>query len=371
MITHLEKALVALYMEEKSFRDVDAGAINLAIHRLSQSDYFQGNFASWKFLRRSDDYVGLYQETSRGLASISPLDSMFGDADDYRDEGFNDTPSEPWPRVPKSRGPSDNPMDESECSSALRARADHYLEALWRTRPDWAWLKHPQPADVLRRQDLKITVLAGKQALAEKLEEILSGPLVSSVRRLGIEYHEPLSWGDRSDWRYVVAHNAMEVAGIAGVFQKEDQWIVSYVSVAPGFRNRGVSLRMYQKILDLCVSDQKMLVRSSPGKFTQEHPEITAAYDRMVMEQPVLHGYSGYLSFALEEALKRLPYEQVLTAGKAACDDLLKTHRGPSDSLSHGYGCSEDRAIALRLRDHLKDAVAPAQTKRKQSRRTP
>lgn len=186
----------------------------------------------------------------------------------------------------------------------------------------WQQLRTPTPEQRVARYTLRYELLDDK-ALDARLEQVLGETyrLDGSLATQGIEYHTAPGWIDR-DMRYILAHNGQEIAGILGLSNLRP-WTygVNYLAVAPGFRKRGVGRGLFAGAIDACVADGRVLVRTSPGEYTYTRPAITAAFDQMCQQAPVLHVQANsYLMSAVGRALERMPITQAMEYFKPLCD---------------------------------------------------
>lgn len=220
-------------------------------------------------------------------------------------------------------------------SEETERAAEAVLERVRDQHPQlWQLLMAPVPQQLAARRKLTYDIL-DRDELDARLVHVL-GPtyrLDGSLATQGMEYHTAPGWND-GNMRYVLAHNENEVAGILGMSMFR-QWTygVNYVSVAPGFRQQGVARNLFSKVIEACVADQRVLVRTTPGEYASEHPGITAGFDRLCVQAPVLHVLANStLMSAVGRGVERLGFDQAMRLYKPLCD---RFDVGPERELWH------------------------------------
>ena len=308
----------------------DLSAANVTAWRLLRGPYLHDTYASWCLAETGPGDWRLVQPwMDSEIISRDVLEPFY--ADPYAevwDAKDDSSPPEAFFLKPRSHqfAPPRLAEGEESLSAEIRVRADALLERVRTQHPAAVdRLLRPTPNQIHRRHALCIETVQGHE-WREKVESFL-GPFPDwSLRAYGIEYHNTPGRREGKDL-YFVAHNAEEIAGIIKL-GADGHWAysVGYVSVAPGFRGKGLSRHLYTTALARCAADGRVLVRSTPGDRTP--PEVTAAYDRLVQGAPVLHTASnGPLCLGLQKCFKTgRSYADLVAALKPACDDVLPSH---------------------------------------------
>lgn len=367
MLARLRHDLVHFFMGEQKFSTLDCSAINLALFQLVHAPYFEGGGDHFVLVGEGDQFFTLRQERYGELKPADPLMHCYRDA--WDDSDSEDPPPSgspllrPAPDRPKPTSPLT--VDVQDLPLILHTRAADLLDRFLGASPQWCRLFEASPEQLERRHDVVVEHFFGAEDLHNRLRDILGPDHDVTLGQDGIQYHRPVwSWHDPDHrHRYILAHNGEEVAGLLHYLDRPHEKGLSFVSVAPGFQHHGLSQRLYAAFIDVCIEEQCLLKRSSPSDFALANPQITAAYDRMVLASPVLHiSSSGRTCSALQVALQTLPYEQVFAPAKRACDEALKLERARGSWMWDGG--QEDRTTAEALLAQLSASpVVPAPLK--------
>lgn len=301
-------------------------AANVVAQRLLQSPYLGQTYQDWHLVERAPGEWRLVQYAPGGqVFDRDPLLPFYRDA--LQEEPLH-VPVDRFvlsPR-PETLPIPNQPPSQAHLSADVTARAQALLEQVFQANPTaMGRLLSPSPTQLEQRQRLQVDALHPKD-LQETLYRLL-GPLHdASLRAYGIDYHTAPSYSTPDTTLYLLAHNGEEVAGLMKLGTSSGWgYGVGYICVAPGFRNQGLSQRLYQAAIDRCLADDKVLIRSDPGDQTPR--QATLVYDRLILGSPVLH--TTFHSPA-EQGFKLLhdngvPYGQWMEALKAACDAAVRT----------------------------------------------
>lgn len=300
----------------------DLSAANIVAYRLLRGAYLGETYASYQLAEIAPDEWRLFQDWRGDAQPRDPMrpfyESPYMDVDEDRKDQFIVQP---------------RPMQVRDCdltfiqgeegiSSEIRARADALMDRVLQHAPGKVQrLLDPALEHVQARKDLRIDVFTDTGELADMLRDKLGDGMDWSLRSYGIDYHSFGHFSHKSV--FLVATNADEVAGMLKLGANEPgSYVLSYVSVAPGFREQGLSKALYARAIDLCQRDERVLIRSQPGEFTRQHPIITLSYDKMVKESHVLHADSeSPFRFLFKTSLERgMTYAQMLARYKPDCD---------------------------------------------------
>lgn len=178
--------------------------------------------------------------------------------------------------------------DEVDMREAERLARDH-LEGM--DRKLYSKLFNPTFEDMRKRHVLTIEEVEERE-LDDRLMDILGAYRSSSLSREGHKFHSGNYWMDKDKWRFVIAHNKKELAGIVGYYEKDKTIHLSYVSVAKTFRNNGLSKKMLLFVAQYARDNRKVLIRSKDSDYSKEvgaDKSYSALFDR----ENVLHVISG------------------------------------------------------------------------------
>ena len=313
MLHRLRQAIADDFLSQKAHGPEDVAAAQVAFWTLLRSPYFNGNHEQLKFVQFGPLAFSLEVESSGNQVRLDPLEYFYpSDWDEPDTRAF---------RVPFPQHTHDPVAVESleAIAPSIVSKAQSMVDRLIALEPRFQKLVKPSSEGMAQRRSVGIELL-DREGLEERLTVVLGEGHGSSLRAEGIRYHSP-GWSDGADWRYLLAHNGEEVAGVLGFYAKESSLVLSYVSVAPGFRKEGLSMRLYERLLEICQAEQRFLVRSSPGEFTKANPAITQAYNRLLRESPVLHiTAGGYLHKAIQDGLDAVGMPQLFPLAKPVCD---------------------------------------------------
>ena len=313
MLHRLSQAIAEDFRVHGSHGPEDVAAAQVAFWQLLRSPYFNGNHAHLAFVRRGPLAFALEMERSGNTVTLDPLKDYYpSDWDEPGMTGFR-VPAPVWTQEPERL------EDVEGIASSVREKAQATVGRVVVQHPAFAKLLNPSTEDLRRRRLVQIELL-DREGLDARLATVLGPGHYPSLQAEGIRYHSP-SWSDDASWRYLVAHNQEEVAGVLGFYAREKSLVLSYVSVAPGFRKEGLSMRLYEQLLDACCQEERFLVRSSPSEFTRANPGITRAYSRLLRDAPVLHATTGgYLQKALQDGLDEVGMARLFPLAKPVCD---------------------------------------------------
>jgi len=319
----------------------DASVANVVMHALLNAPGFQGAYANHQLFQWAPGFFRL-GFSAHGESRLSFCDVF----EDYypSDLWYGDEDEEPnWIELPK--GTSSTPAVVSVVPEEVAQTAQLHLEILAERHPDLASLLAPSSTQLTQRQELRLE-FATNQTLAGLVEEINGTRQDPCLKRQGIIYHHPTSSNlHNHPWVFWVAHNGDEIAGVLGaLLSEEDKSLsLSYVSVAPGFRNQGLAKRLMNAAMDYGVEQELFFVRSSPGVFSEKHPEVAQGFDRWVMAHTIPHvsGGSGSVAWSLARARRELPWEAFCAVAKPLCDEWLERCPSLRGTVRLEYGVEE------------------------------
>lgn len=301
----------------------EASVANVVMHALLTAPGFEDAYANHQLFEWAPGFVRL------GFFAHGESRPSFCDVfqDYYSGDWYGDEDEEPkWIELPQ--GAFSTPGALPAAPADMAAAAQLHLEILAERHPEVAAVLAPSPAALKQRQEIQIEQAFGR-SLAPLVEGIQGTQQDPCLRRQGIVYHHPTSsnlWNH--PWVFWVAHNGDEVAGVLGaLLSEEDKSLsLSYVSVAPGFRNQGLAKRLMNAAMDYGVEQELFFVRSSPGVFSEKHPEVAQGFDRCVMAHAIPHvsGGSGSVAWSLARARRELPWEAFCEVAKPLCDEWLE-----------------------------------------------
>ena len=344
---YLLAPVYSLILKERPQDSDELSAANLVALRLLTGPYLGNSYASWGVANVGGGRWCLMQDWDNELIDRDVLEpfheSWFG-YDEYDEEPGRDVYCVAPPRhVNRVRSLL---QGEDHVPQPIRDRADAMLERLRALHPEAvSQLLSPTAEQLQRRQDIQIVAVRGRQ-FSEHLRPIIGDWADWSLRAYGIKYYNPSYTSDKDF--YFLAHNGVEVCGVMKLGTARDWgYGVSFVSVSPGFRGQGLSLKLYQSAISQCLKDGKALIRTDPGEGTP--PQATLAYDRIVKASPVIHTTShGALTYPLQEVFKKgWPYATLVEKLKVACDEIIPT----PEQRMEGYTGSFDYKASQELRE--------------------
>lgn len=301
----------------------EASMANVVMQALVTAPGFEGAYTNHQLFEWAPGFVRLGFFTHR--ESQPSFCDVFQDY--YSSDWYGDEDEEPnWIELPE--GAFSTPVALPAAPAGMAAVARLHLEILAERHPEVAAVLAPSGAALKQRRELQIEQAVGR-ALGPLVEGIQGTQHDPCLKRQGIVYHHPTSsslWNH--PWVFWVAHNGDEIAGVLGAMElEEDKSLsLSYVSVAPGFRNQGLATRLMNAAMDYGVQKELFFVRSSPGVFSEEHPKVAQGFDRCVMAHAIPHvsGGSGSVAWSLARARRELPWEAFCEMAKPLCDEWLE-----------------------------------------------
>lgn len=309
--------LLETFASEKQGEEADVSAANVVAWWMVHGPYLDDTYQTHQLRVSKNGQVRLWQDgADRGDRNPVKLLERDGYFDDERVDGEEFS-------LPSTYIEKMTPIGVDEVPKEILARAHTLLDRVRRAHPQAiARLLDPTDAQMSARQHITIREV-DQDGLYGFLNEILGQLHDGSLRTYGVDYHTVPHYSHKA--RYLVAHNQDEVAGILKLGANRDwSYGLGYVAVAPGFRGRGLSKALFAAALGVCERDGKVLVRTDPGDFAEEHPETTARYDQMARDGGVLHVESGtYVEGAVERAVKQIGYRDACRAFKGLCDSVV------------------------------------------------
>lgn len=309
MFNRLHRGLLNLFVQGE--KETDPSVLHVALWQMLNLPYFEDGYAH---IELAGDPSGGYRVQIRDHRGYANSVDLFADLD--WDSPWFERQSkliEPVGPLPTVAWLSVEP--------AIRDRANVLVEGLLQQTPSLRKLAAPSPEDLSKRRRWVIEACDDRE-VTRKLAQLLGSNFGVDLLKEGIPYYDG-QWSDTGNkLSYFLAHNHEGVAGILGYKQKEQEMVLSFVSVAPAFRQQGLSLQLYQHLVNLCVEHQCYLSRTKPGIYTRSKPGITEGYNRWLKTQPVLHVTDGgYLQGAMKEGLNALGYERFFALAKPVCDE--------------------------------------------------
>ncbi len=305
----------------------DASMANVVLYQLLQAPLFENTYANHRLYQQAEGFFQIGVPDSRHscpmmvdiFEDLYPYDFWEPDEDDDAPPPFIDLPV----FTIRSATPWEGPLPTD-----LEREAAGHIQALRRLSPDIALLFAPCAQDLVRRKEVVIEELQFSQ-LFDRQKQILGTRADARLLRSGLTYHDTRDLGYRSDslWRFWLAHNGDEVAGVLGAQRNPDssELVLSYVTVGPGFRGQGLAKRLMTCAMDFAQAHELLFVRTAPGVFSRENPGVAEGFDRWVMAHGVPHvSGSGYFPEAVRRARAELPWEAFCSATKPHCDAWLQ-----------------------------------------------
>ena len=319
MFNRLHKGLLHLFVQDEE--ELDPSVLHAALWQALHLPYFENGYAHVELAGEAELGWRVQIRDHRNYASLVDL---FEDLD-WDSPWFERQPKRVEPTAPLQA------VSWLDVDPVVRDRANVLVKRLFERDPSLKKLAAPSPMDLSQRRQWVIEG-CDDQEVHRKLVELLGEDFGVDLLKEGIPYFDCRWSATANKLSYFLAHNHEGVAGVLGYQQKEHEMVLSFVAVAPAFRQQGLSLQLYQHLVDLCVERQCYLSRTKPGIYTRSNPEITGGYNRWLRSQPVLHVTDGgYLQGAMKEGLDALGYERFFTLAKPVCDErtLLPQENDP------------------------------------------
>lgn len=309
MFNRLHKGLLHLFVQGEE--ELDPSVLHAALWQTLHLPYFENGYAHVELAGENELGWRVQIRDHRGYASVVDL---------FEDLDWDN----PWfERQPKRVEPTAPLLVVSwlDVDPVVRDRANVLVKRLFEQNPSLKKLAAPSQMDLSQRRQWVIQA-CDDQEVHRTLAELLGEDFGVDLLKEGIPYFDCRWSATANKLSYFLAHNHEGVAGVLGYQQKEHEMVLSFVSVAPAFRQQGLSLQLYQRLVDLCVERQCYLSRTKPGIYTRDRPQITSGYSKWLKSQPVLHVASGgHLQGAMEEGFKALGYERFFALAKPVCDE--------------------------------------------------
>lgn len=338
MIDKIKNDLVEVFLEDKNSEVLNLSAINLALFKILKSEYFNNAYNDFYFLDRGDNFyqIGTTINEEMRVTICDPLEAIYfhddyfyGDEDEISDEEYQTMLK--------------NEVLKPECKTNIKVeniqnqeiidRANKYIEKLKEKNELYIKILDNDFEIIQSRYDIQITKV-NDRSIYDFLENFFGKNYDSTLKTSFINYYSDLD--NREDMTYFIAHNDFEIAGLLSIkHNRESCNVLSFVSVANSFREKGISKTLYKKLIEECEKEKKILVRSSPSKFTRENPHITESYNNLLLDSNILHVTSGYYSL-IEEILSnyynKIPYNELVKIAKKHCDKSLENDKKLSNT---------------------------------------
>lgn len=331
---YLLDPLYSLVAKERPQDPDELSAANVVGLRLLTGPYLGRSYQSWGLAQPESGHWCLCQEWDDEVIARDVLEPFYPAMFGFDEEEAPRYVVHP-PR--QTRALRQLEKGEDHVPAAIRARADAMLERLQALYPQAVGqLLHPTAEQLAHRQEIVIEAVEGRH-FSERLRPILGDWADWSLRSYGIKYHSPTYSSSKEV--FLLAHNGSEVCGVMKLgMSRPWAYVVSFISVTPGFRNQGLSLKLYQAAIEKCMADGKVLIRTEPGEGTPV--QATLAYDRLVRGAPILHAIShGPLEYPLQEMFnKGWSYAQLRDQLKSVCDEALPS---PQERTGERPGLSD------------------------------
>jgi GNAT superfamily N-acetyltransferase len=353
--------------------------VNACFVAFANAPYFEGGNDNIVLVQQSDTFFKAYQIQSQGPHSLDPLHTWYDQGnfyDDLEEDGkenlINKRPILYHPTVDRPiKDMFGNKVSKTpSIPDGLIEKTKSFQARFLIGNPQWKKLLSPTVSDIKNRHKVFLESFSGFSAFNDRLVALLGQEHDRTLKLDGIIYHSP-TWifpDHKNSHRYILAHNGQEVMGLVHYIHREHDNGLAFISVAPGFRQQGVSQKLYQVLLQECEQDRCLLKRTEPGEYSLANPGITRGYDRLLNDQSRALHVSGYGSLysALLQALSQHTYENVLQAGKAICDRAMKQR--VTDGAFGFDQRQHDQEAAEMLKQNLKQMDAQEKPGRKKIR---
>lgn len=222
-------------------------------------------------------------------------------------------------------------------------------------------LFHPTETDFAKKNELVFELL-NADTVDTKVSQILGPECDYSLGLYGIKYHHTNRRHSLSKCQdyFWLAHNGHEIAGVLGAMRMsdEDDFLrLSYVSVAHGFRNQGLSQKLLTMGMDFAEKNHWIWKRSSPGKMTTENPNISKRFDQCTINHRVPHlsENASILEMPLSELRRELPWETFCQIAKPICDEFLA--KNPAVETQWSISAMDKKRALSAIAEHLPEEL--------------
>lgn len=351
-IEHLKNLIAQHFLNQNPTPTLeDAVLANLVLFQCTNAPYFnnQSPLVLWE---RAPNVVqiGVCEENQ------SNLKQMWDPLEDHYECTFGDYyPNQiKWPSQPGAKV-----VPYTDCSFSLQEQVQKHLQQL-QHNAEIKKLFEPTMSDRLLRNTFSIEQ-CDRNNINERLKEILGGGKDVGLHYNNIRYHQVPSVMNKAHWRFWVAHNQDEVAGVlGGLKMSEDDYAfrLSYVSVSPMFRQQGVAKQLYAHALQYCSDNQLILLRSSPGEMTRELTSITQGFDKVVLASNVPHLASNALMFemVIHELKQHYCWDDFVNHVKPLCDQWLEQY--PPSTSTWSINPMDKKRVFAQFKKLLPEAQA-------------
>ena len=281
---HLLEPLTKAFLKtEKTYDDISA--LNIACFYILKGEYLSPTYDNWKLAEVKEGHFRLEQNVLDIWTKRDPANIFY---ESWHWDSESEYSVKPLKLEYKSRADNIKRFDvNDDLPKHLMKRAEKLIDEARKINPELInKLLSPTNLDIEKRQEVKIEVFNSDE-FDKKIRKILGNTFDSTLKTYGMGYHTHPSYMDKKDL-FILAHNNEEVAGVLKISVMRDwTYAVGYVCVAPGWRERGLSKKLYSIFIKKCQDDKKVLIRTSPGNDTPV--KATICYDEMVKKARVVH----------------------------------------------------------------------------------
>lgn len=303
-LEEVKKELLDLFIEHKDFTPTAQSALNVACYLLIKNPSFNDAYQHFHLHQAGPELLIMsFKKYGKHLKSNNVVEPAYANEDDYGWEWMDDEQiknAEDYIKNAPPRPTYFNYHDYEE--GQKRYNQDEIFDSMI-PQPvlDKAWFflqelsnKNEKVADILlSEQPLEGLKNIQYQWLnPDEMSLFLESHYKPQVYPLGNLYSAGLDYfkmdysNDNFERQYLLVTNDFAPIGVACITlrEKEKQLYLSYLSVAPGYRNQGISRQIFQKSMDLAKDKNYFFARSSPGEFARNNSGITLGYDKIVAQ---------------------------------------------------------------------------------------
>lgn len=309
--------LIDVFLESIERTPVAQSAVNVALYKVLKSPSLGKAFDHIQLHQSGPEFIELAIVSSNGkLNKLNVLEEVYDDGSHYDWEDMTEQQEfalseklESLPTKPDVFEYGKSPFDinsEVKVSAEVEQLSLYYVEML---------LERVQLAEeVFLSQTLLPNDVSFSWLNDQEMQDYLSANYLSPINTkvhlnsYGIDYFSLNYSSGQEKVSYFLAETKFGPIGVLTLTHHEEDHCmhISSLSVSQGYRNQGISKKLFEGAVNLAVEKNAYVVRTSPGNFSKENPGITSGYDKLAnnINWPVIKAGSGGLQFLLKEIIK-------------------------------------------------------------------
>lgn len=155
---------------------------------------------------------------------------------------------------------------------------------------------------------------------------------------------------------YFAAQDAKGLSGIIMLTGEDNLYMLNYVNVSTRNRGEGLTLKLYEKMMDYVVANNSILIRSEPSELGAAFIEkkITAMLQSKYPNQPVLSDLTKDIHMHLKLCLSTISTQEEMNALKKTLSIIIY---GRSHLTRQQFGEINDYAITREMTERAKNLL--------------